>query len=514
MSTLDNLRKSARRWLKALRAQDPDARARLTRATPDAPENAGLRDVQHALARERGYVDWTTLRRSLEHAHSRRDDVAQFENIAHDFLLAYKTGDAAALQRLGAHLQVELTRDSLRAEVQRRLDDLPASERPGGELTLPDVYRFLARAANFSSWEDLVQALRRDYSSGPSAPPRTRIPPLDQDARTGMLRPIELRLELPMELADGVYATTTDVWKMLVACAAGDADVVRALVSEIPALARCEYNYMPPMHLAVREGHEELVQLLLDLGAYDPAYRTYPYKETLLTMAAERGHSGIAAMLHGFAGPVSPPRRHGAVQEVGHIEFPPDEDRDALEQLVNANAIGSVEALLDRRPDLATDELAFYAEGILALVANRTRRPMMELLLARGASVPAITKWGRFYYFKHEDIAALLLERGMNPNHMTWHRTTLLHDMAGEGNVSKARLLLKHGASINILDDEFRSTPLAFAARWGRREAVRLLLEHGADPNMAGAPWATPLAWAQKRGHEAIAADLRAADAT
>ena len=76
---------------------------------------------------------------------------------------------------------------------------------------------------------------------------------------------------------------------------------------------------------------------------------------------------------------------------------------------------------------------------------------------------------------------------------MTWHSTTLLHDMAGEGNMEKATLLLKHGANINPVDDEFR--------------------DHGADPNVAGAGWATPLAWAEKKGHRAIVDDLRAAGA-
>jgi len=33
----------------------------------------------------------------------------------------------------------------------------------------------------------------------------------------------------------------------------------------------------------------------------------------------------------------------------------------------------------------------------------------------------------------------------------------------------------------------------------------------GADLNKAGAPWSTPLAWAQKKGHTSLAADLVAA---
>ena len=101
----------------------------------------------------------------------------------------------------------------------------------------------------------------------------------------------------------------------------------------------------------------------------------------------------------------------------------------------------------------------------------------------------------------------------MNPNHMNWHRTTLLHDIAWEGDVRKAVLLLDHDADIDAVDDEFRSTPLGIAARWGRREVVRLLLDRGADPNRAGTSWATPLAWAVNKGHSDIAAVLRSAGA-
>ena len=510
MSSLDNLRKAARRWLKALRANDPDAHARLTRAMPAAPSQPVLRDVQHALAREHGHENWLDLTRAVTApAGTASPDVEQFERLAETFLHAYRTGDPAALRRLGAVFDRSVTPEQLRAEVRRRLAQLPEAERPTEDLTLTDARRFLAREAWFDTWEELVNTLSGKYT--PSTPAaRPPIPSDDADRASGMLRPVELRITLPMELRGGEYSTTDRVWQMLAASKTGDAEAVAALLAATPGLARCEYNYMPPLHLAVREGRVDVVRLLLDHGAYASEYKTYPYGESLRAMADDRPAADVRDLLREHAGRSRAPQPEGQVHGVGHIEFPSDEDRERLEKLVAADALHAAEALLDRRPDLAQDELGFYAEGILAVAANRTRRKMLELLLARGARVPDVAKWGRFYYLKHADIAALLLERGMNPNHMTWHRTTLLHDMAGEGNAEKASLLLKHGAAINAVDDEFRSTPLGFAARWGRRDLVTLLLDHGADPNVAGASWATPLAWAEKKGHPEIARDLRA----
>ena len=60
-STLENLKREAKRWLKALRENAVDARARLERALSNAPEHPTLRDVQHALAREHGLSGWTEL---------------------------------------------------------------------------------------------------------------------------------------------------------------------------------------------------------------------------------------------------------------------------------------------------------------------------------------------------------------------------------------------------------------------------------------------------------------------
>jgi hypothetical protein len=47
----------------------------------------------------------------------------------------------------------------------------------------------------------------------------------------------------------------------------------------------------------VREGHARLVRFLLDLGGVDPSYRSYPFQDSLLTIAEDRGHSAVSAVL-------------------------------------------------------------------------------------------------------------------------------------------------------------------------------------------------------------------------
>ena len=54
--------------------------------------------------------------------------------------------------------------------------------------------------------------------------------------------------------------------------------------------------------------------------------------------------------------------------------------------------------------------------------------------------------------------------------------------MAQSGDIRKARMLLDHAVDINAVDDEYRTTPLGMASRWGHKKMVAMLLERGADP--------------------------------
>lgn len=317
-----------------------------------------------------------------------------------------------------------------------------------------------------------------------------------------MIQPAEMKSARPMELHGGVISTTTDVWSVLTASRDADLDRVKELVQKCGALLTCQYDYTAPLHLAVREGHLALVRYLVEQGALDPTYKNHPFLESLVTLAEDREYREIADFLKQSL------RDPKLTREWGDAPAKIDRGRDEVQQrfqkLVDESKHTEVARLLKERPELARDEDAFWGEGILMMPAKDGNRQMLELLIGYGARVPDLSKWGSRYYFRNYETAAFLLEKGMNPNHMNWRRFTLLHDMAFTGEVSKARLLLDYGADINALDDEYQSTPLGYAAHWGKREMVALLLERGADPNLAGASWATPRAWARRKGHAEI----------
>lgn len=317
-----------------------------------------------------------------------------------------------------------------------------------------------------------------------------------------MVQLAEVKLNLPIVLPGGQLSTTLQVWELLTASRDGDLARVKAIVNDCPAMAYAQYNYTPPVHFAVSEGHTSLVQYLLSLGALDPAYRTYPFGDSLVTMADDRGYTEIAALLQDY---LHDPSRVKFKGDGGEHKYIRTEEQTAFEQAVDKGEIDIVKQILAAHPEYALDETFFWGEGILSMPAHDNRIDMLGLLLQYGACVPPVSKWGREYYFKHYEPAKFLLENGMDPDHITWRRVTLLHDMAQLGNIQKATLLLHHGATVDPIDEEYYSTPLGLACRWGHAEIVELLLSHGADPNKSGAPWSTPMAWAEKKGHTAIA---------
>jgi ankyrin repeat protein len=302
------------------------------------------------------------------------------------------------------------------------------------------------------------------------------------------------------------------VWNILLSSRNGDLETVKQMVNECPELIYAQYNYTPPIHFAVREGHTHLVKYLLNNEAHQPKYKTYPFLDSLQTIANERGFTEIEILLEGYAKKAGHEKfKEG---ENGKIQYNRTPQQLEFEKAVSDEDLIKTARILELHPEFALDETYFWGEGILTFAAKKNNRKMIELLIRYGAKVPAILKWTQFYYFERYDGAAFMMEKGMNPNTMSWHHVTILHDMAQKGFIDKAELLLSYGADINLIEEEYQSTPIALAARWGHEPMVEYLIKQGANLNKAGAEWATPLSWAKKRGHPGIEKLLLNAGAT
>jgi hypothetical protein len=109
----ESLKKESKRWLKALRANDGRARARFVRLHPTPPASPTLRDVQLALARERGFAGWAELKAKVaaqpprDAAHAKRvqwfleNACPDHHVIAHDsFCTEVVCGNQGEVERL------------------------------------------------------------------------------------------------------------------------------------------------------------------------------------------------------------------------------------------------------------------------------------------------------------------------------------------------------------------------------------------------------------------------------
>jgi hypothetical protein len=160
---LESLKKEAKRWLAAIRAGDSDARGRFERALPGAVGSPGLREVQHALAREQGFDGWADLKAALERAMPSNPAataaaLAQYEAMADVLLEAYRTGTPEAMERHYRYTWHRRAWSGMRRYVQLDLGKLPATadDAVDVDITLDDARHLVAREYGFDDWPALV----------------------------------------------------------------------------------------------------------------------------------------------------------------------------------------------------------------------------------------------------------------------------------------------------------------------------------------------------------------------
>ncbi len=327
------------------------------------------------------------------------------------------------------------------------------------------------------------------------------------------------------------------------AVALGEAARVREIVAGDPGVLRRTDRWIRggPLTLAVRHGRIEMVRVLLDLGADVDERTTLDLEETVpswgepLWCAAYAGRCDIAELLLD-RGADPNANVYASGWPLDHAYARKDE---ALKQLLISRGakpqpwtVAGAQEVETARQMLAADSSEELAKEFAWCAAHHGCPGILELALSRLAWGATDPRWhwiliqpsrgclsddraDREGFF---ECMRLLLARGIDPNVSSRFGQTTLHFVAayspvgggssrdGTERARFAEMLLDAGARLDVRDEMLRSTPLAWAARWGRREMVELLLARGAPTNEPDAePWATPLAWATKRGHTQIA---------
>lgn len=172
-SALENAKREAKRWLKALRDGVEEARARLERAISDAPTVPSLRHVQLALARERGFSGWNALKEAL--TGERRAPaltVEHFERIAADLVDAYRTGNSAAMHSVWSNFGHMRSWEGMRTYVQLDLGKRPGADGTQPDITTDDARLLTARAHDFATWDQLVELIESRGDDAGAITPR------------------------------------------------------------------------------------------------------------------------------------------------------------------------------------------------------------------------------------------------------------------------------------------------------------------------------------------------------
>ena len=457
------------------------------------PEWNGLHDGSLiVMARERGHEDVATL---LEATRERRGRVVAQPN--HPIHAAITAGDTAEVARLlDADAGSIDVGDANGASPLHRAVARGSSELV--ELLLQrgaDVHAVLsaARGLGGSFWTDL-QAIDLALWDG--------------------RRPRDMRIVAAL-LAHGATRDLT------VAAALGDIEHVRRCLDADPARIReTRPSGRRPLSAAIEAGHEAIARLLLERGAGPTWGEPTAPKGRALHAAASAGNRELVELL----------LQRGA---------DPNSDIDSSGNAVVAAATPEIRARLMARggvpdpydtawidDDAALRKVAANPSDVLlisaafAMVAGDGRRDRLARLLDAGLRVPPVLTGCQGYLLAHTDMLRTLLAHGMSPDLMNWQHQTLLHHVCAahdyrgrdrtEGAVERAAILLDAGASLSARDLEYRSTPLAWAARTNALEVAAFLLSRQAATNLPDdEPWATPLAWAERRGHPEMAALLR-----
>ncbi len=479
-STLENLKREAKRWLTALRANDAEARARFDRANPDLSGDPTLRDVQHALAREHGFAGWMALKdhvASDTHPDADRAERAAwfFQNACPDHTVRGGPAHVMAWHITDRLLKrdPDIATDSFYSavacgkleEVERVLAERPqaATEKGGPKGWEPLLYLVFSRVplaaasdnavaiatalldngadpnvffdAGDSAYTPLVGVVGEGEEERPPHPQRDALAksflergtkPYDQQVvynihfihfHGNVLWYLKLMHEASLRLGQGADWDDPE-WSML-------------QMGNYGSGARWH------LEIAIKNNDLELAEWVLSHGANPNASpardRRFPQR-TLYQEAVRNGLTDLADLL----------ARHGATRSAVALEG----EEAFLAACFRLDRDAAV-ALVARHPEYLCSPHAIFA------AANRDRA----------------------------DVAALLLDLGTSPNieGPAPGKEHPLHTAAWNDSSGVGALLIERGAEVDYREFRFGGTALGFAYHGQRQRMIELLGRYSRD---------------------------------